>query len=1611
MNSQGHLIERLTFEVETDKGENDLDTFNLFKTFFYSVLENHLEKLLDQHDTEKLHFIDKIEIDLGIINLLETSKFSDVEISTILKKINQSFSSQINNEIRPVKKDSVFINVFLDLLKNGYSKRAYLLGGKSISFYYSSISADDYKRLIQYIRVNRLDSIVSKRLINYLSSKQFSKIVIELFPNQYNAVAKVLLMIQNLKNSINDLNIIELENELNLLLLTLPLSKSVTEEELVKALVLNSSSLSSLIQNLFENNSDVIESDTGSNNELNYLLEPSMFSSEKFESRIHSIQHKDFFRALNYYVKNGSFNQTWFEFSNEEHHRLFISFLKSNSFLFREFLLKLRDDELSRLISISSINGSIDFLSTLIPNYNYQKKAFADAITKVEAFGLISFEQDLLFLFDRSVLSKFMQSKTSRILIDDKFLSDFFKGASYSFNLRAENLVIRDKYVENILNLINEIDSVNEPLKVENIRIDLDVDFIKNVLSYVLMRNKLPWWAERQLKLYSQHNQFNIDEDVLSFSVRFFKELRDISNADFEDFIIVMLNNKVTSDRLFYSNNEELKHLILGQVLPSFYSMSVTSFMIELNKLLNRFLPLKFHTESLFNNVCSSVIPNLKGSSYKTPDKLFVLLLESYSYALKTPYNTIFDIIVNNKIEFRNQLGLSKDQFELLIENISSFARVNSILAEPRIDSVTISELNESLITRQEYIDAIKVFIESGYFSALSRIRYADFSQIMNSLKKSNKSEADVLNVFKRSKEIHHLLNAIDRKNNENSSYKSLFIALSKDQQNISFNIVIEDYLKELYSQINMAPLESEILIDFIRRFEIYRKENISNQKLFDEQIKKGRISLFKEILSFLISPNLQIYDTKFEKKGVQLPSIQKLQDRVLLEQNVLKHLERFNEVILDQENKIETVHDLNKVFLEFSDKELLKDDNVSKVVDTLIELIIDSKFIETINTDLIERVGHQIDLIEEDIIKEGIKGFKESKDVLISTIEFYLHFAELPWWTPFSSNQELMFYFNKLFKNNQRYITDRFKIIIENSSVNIALSNYLNSTKDINIIQEKSNTLETHFRSLIDIELKGIPSDFNLVIINWFTDRLINLYQFELSRDLLQKINTAVLQFTRNEFKLDLSRSVGYYRGYYNIEVIDSINDFKLLTENSISMIQNVSVFDSEKERLIKTKVFSFVNAIDLKDSESFNRAADNLINFSPNYLQSYDEIQLILNGVSYLISILENKSFSDFMLSLRRKKSVLNSDSFEYVLESGKSERISKNMKEHPDFFIMIELMSLSSEDSFLSELFNFNRVIPYANALIEVGENGWGRSLLFLMLEAQCSVSNRSLYDTVNDLNTYIENKGPVLYPLLKEVLRDFYSESQYTGNSYMDVFNRLLVNTDESLKSNPEGILLKELIKSLQNDIGFLDGYTETFDFIENKSKSTLSFENEKLVEWSNIDSGERIYIPNAGVVLLWPFLTTLFRNLGYLDGKLFKDRKYQERAVHLIQYIVDGEDTAPEFVLMLNKIICGIELTDSIDLNIRLTEKEKDEVNSFIVTVKNQWKEMQNTSIDIFRDTFLKREGALMFEKGKWNLKVEHKAIDILLTKLPWGLSMVKYSWNEYLIIVEWDAKN
>ena len=125
----------------------------------------------------------------------------------------------------------------------------------------------------------------------------------------------------------------------------------------------------------------------------------------------------------------------------------------------------------------------------------------------------------------------------------------------------------------------------------------------------------------------------------------------------------------------------------------------------------------------------------------------------------------------------------------------------------------------------------------------------------------------------------------------------------------------------------------------------------------------------------------------------------------------------------------------------------------------------------------------------------------------------------------------------------------------------------------------------------------------------------------------------------------------------------------------------------------------------------------------------------------------------------------------------------------------------------------------------------------------------------------------------------------------------------------------------------------------------------------------------------------------------------------------MQYIVDGGEASPEFVLVFNKLICGMPISDPLDLFIILTKEEKKEADQFLESINSKWKEMKNTSVDTFRKSFLKREGTLTFDEKNWKLNVESNPIDVLLKKLPWGISLIKFHWIDYIIYVEWTTKN
>lgn len=166
--------------------------------------------------------------------------------------------------------------------------------------------------------------------------------------------------------------------------------------------------------------------------------------------------------------------------------------------------------------------------------------------------------------------------------------------------------------------------------------------------------------------------------------------------------------------------------------------------------------------------------------------------------------------------------------------------------------------------------------------------------------------------------------------------------------------------------------------------------------------------------------------------------------------------------------------------------------------------------------------------------------------------------------------------------------------------------------------------------------------------------------------------------------------------------------------------------------------------------------------------------------------------------------------------------------------------------------------------------------------------------------------------------------------------------------------------------------------------------------------------EQIYIGNAGLVILHPFLRYFFDGLGLLTSEQqFQSLENQYKAVHLLQYLVTGSIRNPEYELALNKVLCGMDVAEPVPTEIQLSEVEKEECHGLLSAVLEQWKALKSKNTDALVETFFKREGALSVGRQGWNLKVERNTFDVMLDRLPWPVSIVKLPWNPYFIYVEW----
>ncbi|MEQ9369562.1 MAG: contractile injection system tape measure protein [Coleofasciculus chthonoplastes F3-SA18-01] len=232
------------------------------------------------------------------------------------------------------------------------------------------------------------------------------------------------------------------------------------------------------------------------------------------------------------------------------------------------------------------------------------------------------------------------------------------------------------------------------------------------------------------------------------------------------------------------------------------------------------------------------------------------------------------------------------------------------------------------------------------------------------------------------------------------------------------------------------------------------------------------------------------------------------------------------------------------------------------------------------------------------------------------------------------------------------------------------------------------------------------------------------------------------------------------------------------------------------------------------------------------------------------------------------------------------------------------------------------------------------------------------------------------------------------------NYFDLVNQMVKTVDSLKREGKSGKselpeIIAELVASSSRETLVKENSVRELD---------LPISSETIQNFNNTNE---IYINNGGLVLLHPFLNHFFQTIGLVQKKSFINSAAAERAVLLIQYLVEAVTELSEPSLSLNKVLCGIDVLEPVETTLDITEQEQLEGETLLTAVIQNWSILKNTSIAGFRQAFLQRKGILRIRDGNWLLQVEPETYDVLLEQLPWNINIIKLPWMNNVLYVQW----
>jgi hypothetical protein len=300
----------------------------------------------------------------------------------------------------------------------------------------------------------------------------------------------------------------------------------------------------------------------------------------------------------------------------------------------------------------------------------------------------------------------------------------------------------------------------------------------------------------------------------------------------------------------------------------------------------------------------------------------------------------------------------------------------------------------------------------------------------------------------------------------------------------------------------------------------------------------------------------------------------------------------------------------------------------------------------------------------------------------------------------------------------------------------------------------------------------------------------------------------------------------------------------------------------------------------------------------------------------------------------------------------------------------------------------------------------------------------ILSRAILNSYSNINT-----SEQLIQFLSNLLKALFKEQFNTDYNYL---SWIVTGLKNSNISHPYALIKlinfviskgSQIINNNKAIISYKDeNNKKDIDIAENTQKIKIQHEREqralnikknndnlfeKLNNSDDIIINEPIYVNNIGLILFHLFIPTYFKRLNLLDDEgEFIDLNAKYKAVHLLQILV-SDSKYDEHELVLNKILCNLNISDTIPMELELNEEERNLAMELNKVVLQRWEKMSNSSIEHFRAAFLMRDGRLNEKENGWYLTVEKRGYDIILSSIPWAFSVVKFKWMPKFLYTEW----